>query len=96
MKTKSQVFSIPNILSFVRIAFIPFIIWSYLAGNEILSAVLIAISLLTDMLDGFIARKFNMVTPLGKALDPIADKLTLGVIILALCFKKQSDMILLK
>ena len=36
MKTKSQVFSIPNILSFVRIAFIPFIIWSYLAGNEIL------------------------------------------------------------
>ena len=94
MKTKSQVFSIPNILSFVRIAFIPFIIWSYLAGNEILSAVLIAISLLTDMLDGFIARKFNMVTPLGKALDPIADKLTLGVIILALCFKKQSLIIL--
>ena len=50
-------------------------------------AVLVGISGLTDLLDGKVARKFDMVTELGKALDPIADKLTLGAIIFCLVVK---------
>lgn len=77
---KQQIFTIPNILSYIRIFLIPFIIWKYFEAESVndyrIVAVIVAISGITDMLDGLIARKFNMITELGKALDPIADKLT--------------------
>ena len=85
MKIK-QIFSIPNILSFIRIGLIPFIVWAFFVEEVWLSAGLILFSALTDIVDGYIARQYNMVTPLGKALDPIADKLTLLSIIVTLCF----------
>lgn len=56
---------------------IPLIIWLYCTQkNYALTAVVLVLSGLTDMVDGYIARRFNMVTDLGKALDPVADKLT--------------------
>ena len=83
--TINQILSIPNILSFVRIALIPIIIWAYSTlGNYLLTIALIAFSGITDIIDGFIARRFNMVTDFGKALDPIADKLTQGAIMICL------------
>jgi cardiolipin synthase len=83
--TINQILSIPNILSFVRIALIPIIIWAYCTlGNYLLTIALIAFSGITDIIDGFIARRFNMVTDFGKALDPIADKLTQGAIMICL------------
>ena len=83
--TKKQIFSIPNILSFFRIALIPLIVWSYCSLNNYpLTLFMIALSGATDIVDGFIARKFNMITDFGKALDPIADKLTQGVIMICL------------
>ena len=83
--TPSQIFSIPNILSFFRIALIPIIIWAYCAlKNYSLTLTLIILSGVTDIVDGFIARRFNMVTDFGKALDPIADKLTQGAIMICL------------
>lgn len=85
MQTKNQVFTIPNILSVVRIAMIPFILWTYCIGEIYVCAGLICASALTDVVDGFIARRFNMVSPIGKALDPIADKLTLCSILIILC-----------
>ena len=86
--TKEQVFTIPNFLSFFRLILIPFIVifyaikkWYYLAvGTVILSGI-------TDVADGYIARKFNMVSDFGKMFDPIADKLTQGALILCLAFK---------
>lgn len=75
--TKDQVLTIPNILSFFRLALIPVIVWLYaFAGLREWSVLVILISGFTDILDGFIARKFNMISDLGKALDPLADKLT--------------------
>ena len=72
-----QLFSLPNILSYVRILLIPVIVYSYVGlNNYILSVIIIFISGLTDVLDGIIARKFNMVTDWGKFIDPVADKLT--------------------
>lgn len=81
----NKIFTIPNILSFLRIALIPFIVWTFFIKEYWLCAGLIVFSGLTDLADGFIARKFNMISPLGKALDPVADKLTLFAIILSLC-----------
>ena len=75
--TRKQLFTIPNLLSLLRLCMSPLIIWLYCTQkNYALTAVVLVLSGLTDMVDGYIARRFNMVTDLGKALDPVADKLT--------------------
>lgn len=75
--TRKQLFTIPNLLSLLRLCMIPLIIWLYCTQkNYALTAVVLVLSGLTDMVDGYIARRFNIVTDLGKALDPVADKLT--------------------
>jgi cardiolipin synthase len=73
---KEQILTIPNFMSLFRIVLVPFIIWFYLHGQYRVAAVLVAISALTDILDGVVARRFHMVSDLGKLLDPISDKLT--------------------
>jgi len=76
-KKSEKIFTIPNILSFIRLGMIPFIIWLYcFEKNYALTTVVVIISGVTDVVDGFIARHFNLVTDFGKAIDPIADKLT--------------------
>ncbi|WP_461811378.1 CDP-alcohol phosphatidyltransferase family protein [Faecalimonas sp.] len=85
---KKQIFSIPNLMGYFRIILIPIILWKYLTAESMvdyrIAALIIGISGITDFLDGFVARKFNMVTQLGKAIDPIADKLTQIAIVCAL------------
>ena len=83
--TPQQIFSIPNILSFFRLALIPLIIWLYVAKDSPLWTLgAIILSSITDIVDGFIARRFNMITDFGKALDPVADKLTQCAILICL------------
>jgi len=67
---------IPNILSAFRIVLIPFFVYQAIQGNMLAAAVILIASALTDIVDGFLARRFNWVTNLGKVLDPAADKLT--------------------
>jgi cardiolipin synthase len=71
---------VPNILSAVRILMVPFIIWTYfdvnIKNHYIVTAILLTLSGLTDVVDGFIAGNFNMISDVGKILDPVADKLT--------------------
>lgn len=75
-KTK-QVFTVPNILSLVRLLLIPWIVWLYIGRQDPRGALLVLLlSGLTDVVDGYIARKYDLVTDLGKILDPVADKLT--------------------
>ncbi len=75
--TKDQILTIPNILSFFRLALIPVIVWLYVfVKSREWTAIVILLSSLTDIVDGFIARKFNMTSDFGKAIDPLADKLT--------------------
>ncbi len=82
---KDQVLTIPNLLSVIRFLMIPLIVWLYIGVERYwMAAAVIIISGLTDVADGIIARKFNMVSDLGKILDPIADKLTQGTIIICL------------
>ena len=83
--TASQLFTIPNILSYIRIALIPLIVWLYIGKDDPHAVfIVILISSLTDILDGFIARRFNMITDFGKMIDPVADKLTQVAIIICL------------
>lgn len=81
---KQQIFTIPNLLSLIRLLMIPAIVVIYQNGNYLRAAAVVALSGLTDVVDGFIARRFNMVSDLGKALDPIADKLTQAAMLLCL------------
>lgn len=88
--TRKQIFTIPNFLSFLRLCMIPLIIWLYCSQNNYaLTAVVLVLSGVTDTIDGFIARRFNMVTDLGKALDPIADKLTQASVMFCLLTRFQ-------
>lgn len=83
--TENKIITIPNILSFFRLVLIPVIAWQYcIAKDYIMTAWLLFLSAVTDITDGFIARHFNMSSNLGKALDPVADKLTQFVMLLCL------------
>ena len=82
---KEDIWTIPNIISMFRIALIPFILWVYCGvQNYTVAMILIIISGLSDIVDGKIARKFNMVSNFGKFLDPVADKMTQGTLIICL------------
>lgn len=83
---KPQVFTIPNLLSLFRIILIPFVIGVYIKGHYVGAGVLLIISALSDTADGFIARRYNQITTLGKVLDPVADKLTQFCVAFCLCF----------
>ena len=75
--SKNRIFTIPNLLSLLRLVMIPFILYFYLAkGNTVAAFILVLLSGVTDLMDGYIARHFNQISELGKILDPIADKLT--------------------
>ena len=72
-----RILTIPNLLSAIRILLIPLFLWLYLKRDDVpATAVVLALSGLTDALDGLIARRCHMISDLGKALDPTADKLT--------------------
>ena len=87
---KEQILTIPNLLSLVRLAMIPVIVWLYCKKEAYLAAVaMIVLSGLTDIADGIIARKCNMVSDFGKILDPVADKLTQAALILCLATRYQ-------
>ena len=67
---------IPNALTIVRFLLIPFILFYIFTGNYILAFIFFTISGITDVVDGFIARKFNLISNFGKLMDPLADKAT--------------------
>ena len=80
--------TIPNVLSLFRLALIPAIVATYLTDRPIwVPALLLALSGLTDLFDGAIARHFNQISEIGKLLDPIADKLTQVAVIVSLAIK---------
>jgi len=88
---KKEIFTIPNVLSLFRLLLIPVYIVIYLRAKDradyILAAAILAVSCLTDLIDGKIARHFDMISTVGKILDPLADKLTQFSLILCLVSK---------
>jgi cardiolipin synthase len=67
--------NVPNILSVIRILLVPVFVVLLLYGYSVAATVVFVAAGLTDVLDGYIARKYNCITTLGKIIDPLADKL---------------------
>lgn len=87
-KYENKIITIPNMLSFFRICLIPVIVWLYVVKqNYMWAGYILILSGITDIVDGYIARHFHMVSNLGKILDPIADKLTQGVMLMCLVLR---------
>lgn len=88
---KKEIFTIPNLLSLFRLLLIPVYVIIYLNAKDssdyFLAGAILAVSCLTDLIDGKIARHFNMISNLGKVLDPIADKATQFTLILCLVMR---------
>ena len=88
---KKEIFTIPNMLSLFRLVLIPIYVAIYLnaenAADYYIAAGILAVSCLTDLIDGKIARHFNMISSLGKFLDPLADKATQFTLIMCLVVK---------
>lgn len=72
---KVRIFNVPNILTIIRLALVPVYWIAYFGGSVWWAFGIFSVASLTDVLDGIIARKFNLITPIGKVLDPFADKL---------------------
>lgn len=80
-----NILTIPNLINLFRILLIPLIIWLYCGKKQYTATIaVIAISGASDIIDGKIARKFHMVSDVGKVLDPIADKLTQVTLVICL------------
>ena len=88
---KKDFFTIPNMLSLFRLLLIPVYVIIYLnADSDVdyyIAGGILAVSCLTDMIDGQIARHFNMISTIGKILDPLADKITQFTLIVCLAIK---------
>jgi cardiolipin synthase len=71
----TRVFTVPNILSFLRLGLVPIFLWFIVAAEDVLALLVLVVSSVSDYLDGVIARRFNQITRLGQLLDPAADRL---------------------
>lgn len=85
---KEEVWSIPNIMGYFRVLLIPVFCWLFFTAENnadyYVAGAVVLVSTVTDFLDGFVARKFNMITELGKFVDPVADKLTHAALVICL------------
>ncbi|MDR0889919.1 MAG: CDP-alcohol phosphatidyltransferase family protein [Oscillospiraceae bacterium] len=79
-----RILTLPNVLSILRIAMIPLIIVLFERDHYWWAAGMVFLSGVTDVVDGWIARHFHLVSDFGKALDPLADKLTQAAVLLCL------------
>lgn len=86
--SKSELLALPNILCYLRLLLIPLFMILYIKAETkdqyYFAGFVVLLASFTDFLDGFIARKFNMITEFGKLLDPLADKLMQAALILVL------------
>ena len=84
----SRVLTVPNLLSFLRLALVPVFLWLIVDGYDAWALLVLAVSSLTDFLDGWIARRFNQITRLGQLLDPAADRLYIFAALIGLAWRE--------
>ncbi|MGP8153753.1 MAG: CDP-diacylglycerol--glycerol-3-phosphate 3-phosphatidyltransferase [Smithella sp.] len=87
MISKHETFNLPNTITLLRISVVPFLFLLLLSPDEFWSliiAILFVIASITDFFDGYIARKYQMITTIGKFLDPIADKILINTAMILL------------
>ena len=75
LEDKNKYINVPNFLTLLRFLMIGVMVWFFLNDHPIYAMIVFVVAVLTDFLDGYIARRFNQITNIGKLLDPLADKL---------------------
>jgi len=83
----SRVLTVPNLLSFLRLALVPVFLILLVRGEDAWALLVLAVASLTDFLDGAIARRFNQITRLGQLLDPAADRLYIFAALIGLAWR---------
>ena len=84
---KSGIINVPNALTLLRLALIPVFVW-LIASNRMMEALAVfAFASLTDILDGWIARRYSLITDFGKLFDPLADKLMVLAVMISLALR---------
>lgn len=83
----NRILTIPNLISFARLAMLPVFLVVYVSGHFLAATILLIVVGTTDFLDGFLARALNQVSVLGKLLDPLADRLVIISALLAFGIK---------
>lgn len=82
-QNKNAIWNVPNVLTMLRLVLIPIYVAVFAKGEKNWALVVFLLASLTDLLDGRIARKFNLITTFGKIADPIADKLMVTTVLLS-------------
>lgn len=83
-QVSDRILTVPNMVSFVRLAAIPLFWWLLLGADNVTAAtILFALIATTDWIDGYLARRLNQVSKLGKSLDPVADRLMIASAVVA-------------
>jgi len=83
-----RIVTVPNLISLLRLALVPVFAVLIVRGDDVLALGVLAVSGVSDWLDGFIARQFDQVSGLGKVLDPAADRLFILVTLVALVWRE--------
>lgn len=78
------VWTVPNVLSFLRLASVPVFLYLFISGSELAAFILYAVGAWSDFFDGWLARRTNQVSELGKVLDPLADRVFISALLIAL------------
>lgn len=98
-KNFSEIFSLPNLISYFRLFLVPVYLYLFLNAKSdsdyYIAAFVVLVSFFSDLIDGIIARRYNMITDFGKILDPIADKITQVALALSITFRYPSVQVLL-
>ena len=87
-EVSSKVLTVPNLLSFFRLAMVPVFLWLIIQSMDGLALIVLVISSITDFLDGFIARTFKQTSRLGQLLDPAADRLFIFAALIGLAVRE--------
>ena len=82
---------VPNAITAVRMVLLPCVAWTFLRGDRTATFALLGVIAASDWLDGFLARRWNVATPLGALLDPIADKLTQLTLLVLLAWGGRAE-----
>ncbi len=85
---KNKNLTVSNFITASRIILLPFIVYFLVKGQNIIAFVIMFVALISDTIDGYVARKLHQESELGKTLDPLCDKISLAVIVLTLIIVK--------
>lgn len=84
---KEKIWNVPNVLTMIRMLLIPVYWVLFMNGHRFIALAVFVIASLTDLADGYIARKYHLITDFGKLMDPLADKLMVLSVMLSLALK---------